>query len=169
MANKSFDNTKNKIENTWEQTDRNLSDESNLKRQNIISSQKNLNPAITVIPLISHQEMIHVFGDESIGLLMLENIQEFTISNMNDSLISTAKITRKFYRDQQTGGDIGEEEYIRIENYTFFDISWKYIDDSTVLLQIHFPFINFSNETFMDVNLTIRNPNIYTAIPKFTI
>lgn len=167
MPSESFDNSQHKINKNWENTDKNLSDESKLSTQNFLDLQNNLNPKIAVLSLISKQEIIHTFPDESVFLLMIPNLQQYTISNMNDSLIPFTQVTRKFYRDDLLEGEIASEEFLKIENYTSNNVWWKYINDNTMLLQIYFPLASFNNTTYMDVDLIIINPNIYTAIPKF--
>ena len=159
----SFDNSQRRIRKNWENTDKNLSDESKLLRQNFLDLQNNLNPKIAALSLISKQEIITIDGN----LAMLANLQQYTISNMNESLIPFSQVTRKFYRDDLLDGEIPSEEFGTFENYTANNVWWKYINDNTMLLQIFFPFVFFNNTTYMDVDLIITNPNIYTAIPKF--
>lgn len=158
MPNESFDNSKNKIEKNWEDTDKNLSDASKLSTQNFLDLQNNLNPKITILSLISKQEITRN---------LLANLQQYTISNMNETLIPFTQVTQRFYRDDLLQGEIASEEFGIINQFAPNAIWWKYINDDTMLLQIFISGGSVNNTTYMDVDLIIINPNIYTAIPKF--
>jgi len=160
---KGFSNTKKKIEKIWNDTEQNLSNESKLIIQQIIDSNINSNPSLITIPLISKRETIYTSLTPHIPQLF----EEFVIHGMTDVLLSFTKIYKKYYREELTDGN--DELYLKSEQYVFNNISWKFIDDNTKLLQIYIPIHFFSNKTFMDVNLIIINPNIYTALPKTKI
>ncbi len=161
----SFNTTNKKIEKTWNKTNTNLNDTSDLTRQQKISNQNNLNPSIKKIPLIIKREVFTEFNDGSSILGLLPSVEEFTI-NISESLLTSAKIIRKIYREDLPEGEIPSEIFLEFENYTINNISWKCIDDNTILLQIFFPFLLVTNKSFVDVDLIITTPNIYTALPK---
>ena len=166
---KSFKTSKNKIQTIWKETEDNLNDSIDLQRQNIISSQKNFNKILTKISLIKKREIIHIFNDDSIGLLALAHIEEFVISNIPESFLPFSRIVQKFYRNPLAETEIATIDFLKIEYNDMDKIYWKIIDDNTILLQIDFPFISFSNQTFMDVDLIITNPNNFAPLPKFKL
>ena len=160
---KSFDTSKNKIEKNWNNTEKNLSESTRLKKQDIISSQTNFNPSGTIIPLINRQETIYT----SLAPHIPGGLNEFIISDLTEDLLPFTKINRKFYREELDDGD--DILFFRMETYTLTDVSWKYVDDRTMILQILSSINFFSNKTFMDLDLIIKNPNIYTPLPKFKL
>ena len=85
---------------------------------------------------------------------------------MTEDLLPFTRVIQKIYREI---GDNPVDVFLQFKIYISNDILWKYINNSTMILQTAFPTISFQNQTFMDIDLYIKNPNVYTALPKLKI
>lgn len=163
---KTASNTKHIIEATWNNVVASQNKVALLKRQGLRYSQNNLNPALITVPLITHEEIIRDIDEDTQALQRLATVENFPLSNMTVSLLPYVSVVRKFYREFD---EKPLEPFVIFQKYTLNDITWKYIDNNTILLQILLPLVIFNNQTFMDLDLNIKNPNVYTTLPTYEI